>query len=108
MQRLLDQSRAAADAAGRQPDAGDMAKGLTSLLPPPFNIPAGILVGGVAEWVRGRKKRTSFNRLVNAIDSVKAKNGHFAEAMNEAGPSLRAEMGTMTKGMVDNARKRSG
>ena len=106
MQRLLDQSRVDADAAGRQPDMGDVAKGLTSYLPAPISIPAGIIIGGISEWYRTRKKRVSFSRLVNALDTVKGQDAEFAAAMNKAGSQIKAELGTTARGVV--AKMRSG
>jgi len=108
MQRLLDQSKTDAAAADRQPDAGDVVKGFTSLLPPPFNIPTGIVVGGVAEWIRTRKKRTSFNRLVSALDKVKANNTDFAGALNRVGPALRLELGTDARNVIAKMRNGKG
>jgi len=104
MQRLLDRSRSDAAAAGRQPDMGDVAKGLTSYLPAPISIPLGIVVGGISEWYRSRKKRVSFGRLVNALDTVKSKDPAFARAMDAAGPAIKSELGSSARAVVDKMR----
>ncbi len=102
--RLLKRARADADAAGRAPDMGDVAKGLTSYLPAPVGIPLGLIIGGVSEFWRTRKKRQSFNRLVNALDTVKGKSPEFAKAMDAAGPAIKVELGTSARAVVDKMR----
>jgi len=104
VKKNLDDMNARAAAAGRSPDAGDVVTGLTPLLPPPFNIPAGIIAGALSEWWRGRKKRVSFNRLVGAIDTVKGENPEFAEALDGAGTKLRAAMGPAASELVNRVR----
>lgn len=104
LSNLLMTASAAAAAANRPVDGGDIVTGLVPLLPPPFNIIGGILGGALTEAWRTRKKRKSFDRLVGAINSIKKKNAKFADAMNEAGPELRAEMGTEAKAEVDKLR----
>lgn len=92
-----------ADAAGRPVDLGDVGVGLAPLLGP-IGIPLAGLIGGIAEFWRTRKKRTSFTQLVGAINSVKKKNAKFSDALDEAGPELRAEMGTTAKDAIDKMR----
>ena len=70
----------------------------------PIGIIGGLISGAMAETWRTRKKRTSFDALVKAIDSVKKKNAKFADAMNEAGPEIRNELGTTARGVVDAMR----
>ena len=103
-QSLLSQAQAAAAADNRQPDLGGPGTLATSLLPPPFNILGGLAAGGLAEFWRGRKKRVSFGRLVNALDTAKAKIPSFSEAMDAAGPTIKTELGTTARTMVDKMR----
>ena len=106
---LMQDAKDRAAAGGRTaPDGGDLVQSLTPLLPAPIGIPLGIAVGAISEWARGRKKRVSFDRLVAAIDAVKEDDPVFAGALNVAGPSLRAEMGTATKELVNKTRKTNG
>ena len=110
IETLIADIRSNADAQGREPDVGDVITGLTPLLGP-WGIPASIIVGAGAEWWRGRKKRKSFDTLrglVNAFNRVKAKDGEFANALDKAGPALRAEMGTTVRNDVDVIRNGTG
>ncbi len=101
--KLLQDAQARAAAAGRAPDAGDLITGLAPLLGP-VGIPLSIVAGAASEWWRTRKKRTSFDALVGAIDKVKNNNPLFAEQMDKVGPELRNEMGTTAKSMIDKMR----
>ena len=72
---------------------------------------ASVLLGAGSEWWRGRKKRKSFDTLrglVNAFNRVKAEDVEFANALDKAGPALRAEMGTPVRNAVGWVRKGSG
>ncbi len=101
---LLEDAKARAAAAGRAPDAGDVVTGLAPLLPPPFNIIGGVVGGAISESWRTRKKRKSFDRLVGAMNAVKKRNAAFADALNQAGPELRSEMGESAKEEIDKLR----
>lgn len=102
---LLQDAQARAAAAGRPPDTGDLITGLAPLLGP-VGIPLSIVSGALAEWWRTRKKRTSFDALVGAIDKVKKTNTKLADAFEEAGPALKLEMGTSAAGVVRKLRKK--
>ena len=101
---LLQDAQARAAAAGRALDAGDLVQGGFSAIGGPIGIIGGLISGAMAETWRTRKKRTSFDALVKAIDSVKKKNAKLADAMNEAGPEIRNELGTTARGVVDAMR----
>jgi hypothetical protein len=78
------------------------------LLPFPWNLVVGVGGGAFAEWWRGRKKRQSFVKLVEAINRIKAKDTtdgkNFAEALDKVGPELRMEMGETAMRTVDKVR----
>lgn len=99
----LAEMQSKAHAAGRPVDAGDVAQGLTPMLGP-IGIPLSLMIGGVSEWWRTRKKRKSFSVLVNAIDATKKKNAQFAEAMDVAGPQLHAELGPEARTVIAKMR----
>jgi hypothetical protein len=86
-------------------DVGKAVSAGTMFLPPPWNIPATVLAGGVIEWLRGRKKRKSFQKLVEAINATKSKNESFAVALDTVGPDLRSAMGETAAAEVDRVRK---
>ena len=103
IETLIADIRSNADAQGREPDVGDV---ITDAAPffGPYGMFASVLLGAGSEWWRGRKKRKSFDTLrglVNAFNRVKAKDGEFANALDKAGPALRAEMGTTVRNDVD-------
>lgn len=85
-------------------DAGAAATSIGMLLPPPWNIPVAVLGGGVVEWFRSRKKRKSFERLVDAINKAKKKTPAFATAIDTVGPDLRLSMGETAAAEVDRVR----
>jgi hypothetical protein len=101
---LLQDAQARAAAAGRAPDTGDLVTGAFNAIGGPIGIFGGLISGAVAESVRTRKKRKSFEALVGALDAVKKKNPLFAEQLNNVGPELRNEMGTTAKGVIDKMR----
>ncbi len=78
---------------------------LTTFIPPPWNVPSGILVGMVGTWMKGRKSRKSFKALVGAINTVKQQVPGFASAIDGAGPRLKEAMGPKASAVVDVARK---
>jgi hypothetical protein len=86
-------------------DAGAAVTSGAMLLPPPWNIPASIFLGGAVEWFRSRKKRKSFQNLVEAINKAKVKNATFGIALDGVGPELRADMGEAAAREVDRVRK---
>ena len=110
IETLIADIRSNADAQGREPDVGDV---ITAAAPffGPYGMFASVLLGAGSEWWRGRKKRKSFDTLrglVNAFNRVKAKNSEFADALNKAGPELRAAMGTTVRNDVDVIRNGTG
>lgn len=101
---LLQDAEARAAAAGRAPDTGDLVTGVFSAIGGPIGIFGGLISGAVAESIRTRKKRKSFEALVGALDAVKKKNPLFAEQLDAVGPELRNEMGTTAKTTIDKMR----
>lgn len=78
---------------------------MTQFIPPPWNVPVSLLVGGVGMWFKDRKNRNSFKSLVDAINKAKAANSGFAEALTAVGPQLKSEMGPTASAVVDKVRK---
>lgn len=95
---------AAVDAEGKvDPVSGVMA--LTTFIPPPYNVPSSIILGMFGTWLKGRKTRTAFKKLVEGINHVKMKNGSFASSLDAVGSQLKDAMGPQATKVVDKARK---
>lgn len=85
-------------------DAGNTMMALTTFIPPPYNVPVSLVVGGILGWFKDRKNRTSFKALVGAINKAKATDDKFADALDTVGPQLRADMGPVATAVVDKVR----
>lgn len=87
-------------------DPGAVVREGAKMLPFPFNLGVSVVGGGVVEWLRGRKKRKGFKKLVDAINKIKRRKGNetFANALDGVGPQLREAMGEATRDEVDRVR----
>lgn len=88
-------------------DTGGALVAITNSLPPPWNVFAGIGVGGLLDWWRNRKTRTAFGKLVVAFNTAKLKHPEFASAMNVAGGTIRDGLGA-SAGIINTMRKNGG
>jgi hypothetical protein len=86
-------------------DVGGAVTGGAMLLPFPWNIIGAVGAGGIVEWWRNRKTRTSFQRLVEGINRVKDKDDQLANAFDANSEALRTAMGDKAAREVDRVRK---
>jgi hypothetical protein len=76
-----------------QIDEQGVLSAITTMIPPPYNIPVAIFGGGILEFFRSRKSRTSFKKLVEAMNKLKARNTVFKAELHGAKDELHADMG---------------
>lgn len=101
---LQEKLAAAVDAQGNvDPVAG--IRILTDFIPPPYNVPAALLAGTIATWLKGRKTRTTFQALVGALNKVKADDSALARVLAENKNALNAAMGPKATAVLRKARK---
>lgn len=94
----------AVDAEGNVTSASGLTA-LTTFIPPPWNVPTGIVVGMFGTWMKGRKGRQAFKALVGAINNVKREQPSFASSLDAVGDRLKDHMGVKNTAVVDRARK---
>lgn len=104
IERLQSALTAAADAEGQFDETMGL-RVVTDFIPPPWNVPASLIFGSLGTWMKGRKTRETFKKLVNAINTTKATDPNFAEALNTSGPAMKAAMGPKAVAVIDLARK---
>lgn len=88
-------------------DPGGLGTAIGTFLPPPWNVIASVLVGGVGVWWKGRKTRVAFKKLVEGINRAKATSPTFAAAIHSVGSTIRATLGASAP-VVDETRRRVG
>lgn len=107
LQAAKDVADSALDEEGRLTPEG-VAGAAAPFLPPPFNVILPLVVGVGAGWLRERNTRSSFTRLVSAINTAKRKHPKLATAMDEAGETIRLHLGSRASSLVDVVRKNGG
>ena len=101
---LQEKLAAALDAEGNL----DEVKGLqiiTDFIPPPYNVQASLLIGTFGAWLKGRKTRVTFKKLVNAINIVKKDDPVLASALASNKTALATAMGPKATAVLTAARK---
>ncbi len=99
---LQEKLAAAVDAEGQF----DEVKGLqmvTDFIPPPWNVPASLLIGSLGTWIKGGKTRQTFKSLVESINKVKEDDPMLASALKANKTALIANMGPRVTAVLDKA-----
>lgn len=99
---LQEKLAAAVDAEGQF----DEVKGLqmvTDFIPPPWNVPASLLIGSLGTWIKGGKTRQTFKSLVESINKVKGDDPTLARALKDNKVALALGMGEKATAVLDKA-----
>jgi len=86
----------------RQPE--EIVGALDPILPVGVGSISLLVIGLLRSLGKQREWKRDFKELVGAIDDTKADNEEFAEAMHEAGESLRSRMPSATKAKIKAVR----
>jgi hypothetical protein len=99
---LQEKLAAAVDAEGQFDEVKGMQM-VTDFIPPPWNVPASLLIGSIGTWIKGGKTRATFKSLVESINKVKADDPILAGALKDNKTTFAANMGPKATSVLDKA-----